>query len=105
MDNMKTEIKKMIDNYNRPHKETVAIYTEHIGDDNDYSCFLLDVIMKLYPVDPLMAWKLYRTDPMVIDNDISYSDFQNNIERTIKRHAEIKEMHKASVRAYAIMTN
>lgn len=43
--------------FNRPHKTIVAIDCRHIGDDNDYSCFLSDG-------HKAMAYKLALTDPI-----------------------------------------
>ena len=97
---MKVRVAKEVKEFNRPNKYAVAINCSHIGDDNDYSCFLSDVISKLYSVDKKLAWKLFRTDSMVIDNDISFDDFCKHVEERNARQIEIEEMHKQQERFY-----
>jgi hypothetical protein len=45
---IEVKVRKSIAEYNKPGKPTVAINTLHIGDDNDYSCFLSGVVFELY---------------------------------------------------------
>lgn len=82
------KIKQDIEEFNKPSKYSVAINCLHIGDDNDYSCFLLTVIKKLYPLDPKMAWKLFKTDSMLVD-DFPFNSFCEFIEQCIKHDNEI----------------
>jgi len=95
---------QLIQSFNKPHQCAVAINTEHIGDDNDYSCFLFDVIMKVFPTDEKMAFKLYKTDPMQISN-IDFETFKINIQGAIKRHNEILSMHNTASELCARMTD
>ena len=95
--------KELIKSFNKPYQRAVAINTEHIGDDNDYSCFLFDAIMKLYPIDAKMAFKLYRTDSMAISEDMTFDIFKGHMQDAIKRHQEIMDMQEQSSRAYSMM--
>ena len=94
-EHMKANVKKEVRDFNRPYKYAVAINCSHLGDDNDYSCFLSNVIEKLYTVDRMMAWKLFRTDSMCVDNDISFDDFCRHVEESIERGKEIEKMYSA----------
>ncbi len=67
---------EMISNFNKPYQSAVAINCDHIGDDNDYSCFLYRVIRELYKAGKKeMAYKLALTDSM-IDNSLTFEEFE-----------------------------
>jgi hypothetical protein len=68
-------VQDLINNFNRPYQRAVAINCEHIGDDNDYSCFLSNVVEKLLPVDAEMAYRLFKTDPF-LTVDLSFEQFK-----------------------------
>lgn len=56
----------MMSDFNRPHKPSVAVDTSHIGDDNDFSCFLSGIVVKLYKAGHIEdALKLANIDPMI----------------------------------------
>ena len=95
--------KQLIKGFNKPHQHAVAINTEHIGDDNDYSCFLLDVIMKLFPIDSKMAFSLYRTDSMAITEGMTLDTFKEHMADCIKRTQEIESMLQQSAKSYEAM--
>jgi hypothetical protein len=102
---MTDKTKQLISGFNKPYQYAVAINTEHIGDDNDYSCFLLDAIMKLFPVDPQMAFKLYRTDSMALTDNMTLDTFKTHMADTIRRTQEIEQMHSQSSKLYAMMAD
>lgn len=60
--------------FNKPYKTTVAIDCRHIGDDNDYSCFLSTAVLQLYKAgNKETAYLLAKTDPMLCnDMDMQY---------------------------------
>jgi len=72
----KMTTQKMIAEFNKPYQTAVAINCDHIGDDNDYSCFLYRVIRELYKSGKKeMAYKLALTDPMLCGT-ISFGEFE-----------------------------
>ena len=59
---------EQIEQFNRPNKRAVAINCDHIGDDNDYSCFLSSVIVNLYKAGhKQQALDLMNTDSMLTE--------------------------------------
>lgn len=60
--------KKEMSEFNKPYKTAVAIDCAHIGDDNDYSCFLSNAIYELWKAGKKdIALTLANTDPMLIN--------------------------------------
>ncbi len=56
------------ENFNKPYQTTVAIDTRHIGDENDYSCFLSKAVLELYKAgNKETAYTLALTDPMLCE--------------------------------------
>lgn len=91
---------KEIISYNRPHKTTVAIDCRHIGDDNDYSCFLADCIYKLWLYgEKKTALKLANTDPMLVEN-FTADGLDKHMEDHTKFLAEQKRTHDAYYKLY-----
>lgn len=91
-----TEIK----NFNKPYKNIVAIDCRHIGDDNDYSCFLNGAVYELW----LSGYKdralqLYNTDPMSIKSHTKES-FEISMQEKQKFLDEQKKQHEASYKRY-----
>lgn len=67
---------KETEDFNRPHKTTVAIDCRHIGDDNDYSCFLSKAVLQLYKAgNKETSYLLAKTDPMLCE-DMNMEDFE-----------------------------
>jgi hypothetical protein len=62
-----SEAQKQCNSYNKPYAKTVAIVTSHIGDDNDYSCYLQQAIFALMEAGKTdIALKLANTDSMLV---------------------------------------
>ena len=86
--------------FNQPYKTTVAIDCRHIGDDNDYSCFLSDILLLLYKAGHKeQAYKLSLTDPMLCNED-TMQQFEERMQHYIKCEIETKENYEAYWRAY-----
>lgn len=70
---------------NEPYKEAICVNNAGYGDDNDYSCFLGGVVRELFKTMRYeMAWRLYLTDPMVMEY-IEYEQFKEMMAEQVKR--------------------
>lgn len=84
--------------FNAPNKLVVAINCVHIGDDNDYSCFLSECVYKLFKAGEFeTALKLANTDPMLAKK-YSAQEFSEAMQRTAAFHAgEIERAAQANL--------
>ena len=85
----------MISKFNKPYQSAVAINCDHIGDDNDYSCFLYRVIRELYKAGKKeMAYKLALTDSMM-DNSLTFEEFEEMQQDSERFEIEQKQADEA----------
>lgn len=90
---MQTRTREMINEFNKPYQSAVAINCCHIGDDNDYSCFLSRVCFELFVADKnKTAYDLFLTDPLLFPAP-SFSEFIAIMGETAKFRAEQAERH------------
>jgi hypothetical protein len=79
----------------------IKINTGHIGDDNDYSCFLSGIIYKLWLGGHIEeAFRLLNTDTMVV-RQLGIVEFMAEMERQKISRTEQAEAELAMVHAYA----
>lgn len=72
---------------NEPYKEAVCVNNAGYGDDNDYSCFIGEVVRELFKTMRYeMAWRLYLTDPMTMEY-IEYENFKIMMAEQVKLFA------------------
>lgn len=82
------KIKSQIAAFNEPYKQAVAINCYHIGDDNDYSCFLTGCTFALWKAgEKDKAYRLATTDPLGPD-ELAMEDFE---QRMIDHEKFLKE--------------
>lgn len=92
-------VKKLIAQFNKPHQCAVAVNTLHIGDDNDYSCWLSSVVYALYTSGhEQKAFELFQTDPM--NYEPSKENFDAAMERREQSIIEEKEREEYYNRYY-----
>jgi len=61
-------IRELIKSFNKPYQRAVAINTQFIGDDNDYSCFLSKAVAALWQAGhEQLAFRLQQTDPLLLE--------------------------------------
>lgn len=90
----------LINGFNKPYQTAVAVDASHIGDDNDYSCFLSDVVYTLWAAGNVeMAYKLYKTDPLG-SPEATKESWLEYMEYCKKSKAEIADSHSAYKAAY-----
>lgn len=93
--------RKLAESFNKPYQTAVAIITEHIGDDNDYSCFLNGVLKELYKAGKVeMAYKLALTDTMSLEG-LTLEQFKENMEYYLNCDKEREEHEKACSKSYS----
>jgi hypothetical protein len=98
--NNKKDILKIMNEQNKPYKKAVTINCSHIGDDNDYSCFLYNVITILFKQDTKLAYKMFLTDPMLINYDMSLEEFTKHMNDRIERDKKFDEEDKKREQNY-----
>ncbi len=88
--------KNLISQFNKPHQCAVAVNATHIGDDNDYSCFLFRAWFALWlSGNKELALELANTDPM-LNNQFTMEE----LEKEAIRHGEFLENEKETQDLY-----
>ena len=91
---------KIISEFNQPYKTVVAIDCSEIGDDNDYSCLLFEVVRELWAAGKKeLAVKMANTDSMRSEK-CTVESFEVEYNEWLQLKNEISETESAYQQTY-----
>jgi hypothetical protein len=97
---VQTETRHLILEFNRPYRCAVAVNCSHIGDDNDYSCFLFNCCFELWNAGKKeMAYRLFLTDPMLFPA-LDMNEFEQRMNDHVKFNKKQEEHQALYYRLY-----